>query len=111
KDNNGNINAASLNSDLTIDENEFNIGFEDTNEEASPEGSLSFNANSKEIDLADEHDSLLDSLKKDIVTSHEKKVNFMANMQGENLDVKLIKSDLEDVLKNLRKYKQQANNN
>jgi hypothetical protein len=30
----------------------------------------------------------------------------MDNMQGENLDVKLMKSDLEGVLQELNKYKQ-----
>lgn len=110
KDNLENKELAGLNSDLVIDENEFNIGFEEPNAEAPPEGSLSFNANSSEIKI-DEHDSLLDSLKKDIVTSSEKKIDFMSNMKDENLDLKLIKSDLEDVLTNLKKYKQQANKN
>ena len=35
-------------------------------------------------------DSLLDSLKKDIVIKKEKKIDFMTSMQGENLDLKLI---------------------
>jgi hypothetical protein len=110
KDNLENKASAGLNSDSVIDENEFNVKFEEPNAEASPEGNLIVNTNSSEINIADEHDSLLDSLKKDIVTSSEKKVDFMANMKDENLDLKLIKSDLEDVLKNLKKYKQQANN-
>lgn len=110
KDNLENKDSVGLNSDLVIDENEFNVGFEKPNTEVPPEGNL-FNTNSSQINIADEHDSLLDSLKKDIVTSSEKKVDFMANMKGENLDIKLMKSELEDVLKNLRRYKQQTNNN
>jgi hypothetical protein len=111
KDKLENKDSAGLNSDLVIDENEFNVGFEEPNAEAPPEGNSIFNANSSEINLADEHDSLLDSLKRDIVTSSEKKIDFMANMKDENLDLKLIKSDLEDVLQNLKKYKRQANKN
>ena len=35
----------------------------------------------------------------------------MSKMQGENLDLKLIKSDLQDVLKRLKKFREYSNHN
>lgn len=90
---------------FTIDESEFAIKV-DGLDNAPVENGLTFNENVQEIKFGDEKDNLLDSLKKDIVIKKEKKINFMDNMQGENLDVKLIKSDLEGVLKEMNKYKQ-----
>jgi hypothetical protein len=102
--------TSSLNADLSFDKEEFDIGFGAISDESFEEDSL-FNTGAEKIALADERDNLLDSLKKDIVVSHEKKINFMTDMQGENLDLKIMKSDLEDVLKKLKKYKQYSSQN
>ena len=65
----------------------------------------------EEIKFGDESDNFLASLKKDIIIKKEKTINFMDNMQGENLDLKLMKSDLECVLKDLKKYRQYSHRN
>jgi hypothetical protein len=103
-----NNDAALLNTDLSFDKNEFDIGFGAMNDEPSEEDSL-FGSGAEKVALGDDTDSLLDSLKKDIVVKKEKKIDFMTEMQGENLDIKLIKSDLQDVLNKLKKYKQYSN--
>ncbi|MGB9132597.1 MAG: hypothetical protein WCB90_08335 [Methanosarcina sp.] len=100
---------ASLNSDLTFDNSDFDIGFESMDDESS--GEDLFNTGAEKIALADGHDSLLDSLKKDIVISKEAKIDFMTSMKGENLDLKLMKSDLEDILQDLKKYRKRSNHN
>ena len=105
-----NNNQESLNSDLTFDKDEVDIGFGAVPDESS-EDDLLFDISSEKTDSADEHDSFLDSLKKDIVIKKEKKNGFMSEMQGQNLDSKLIKSDLQDVLKKLKKYKQYSDRN
>ncbi|KKH99735.1 hypothetical protein EO95_03525 [Methanosarcina sp. 1.H.T.1A.1] len=92
----------SLDNDLMFDGNEFDIKIEGLDNEPD-EGSFSFDDNSTVIKFGDESDSLLDSLKKEIVISKEKKVNFMDDMQGEDLDLKLMKSDLEGILRDLKK--------
>lgn len=93
----------SLDNDLMFDGNEFDIKIEGLDNEPD-EDNFSFDADSTEIKFGDESDSLLASLKNDIVISNEKKVNFMGEIQGEDLDLKLMKSDLEGVLKNLKKH-------
>lgn len=98
-----------LSTDLSFDKNEFDIGFGEMNDESSEEDSL-FGSGTEKISFTDDSDSLLDSLKKDIVVKKEKKIDFMTYMQGENLDVKVIKSELQEVLKNLKRYKQYSNN-
>lgn len=102
-----NNNDTSLNNDLAFDQSEFDIGFGAMDDESS--GEDLFNTGAEKIALSDDRDSLLDSLKKDIVISKENKIDFMTAMQGENLDLKLMKSDLEDVLKNLKRYRQRSN--
>ncbi|MCQ1535934.1 hypothetical protein FTO70_09630 [Methanosarcina sp. KYL-1] len=102
--------GAALNSDLMFDDNEFDIGFGAMEDESS-EDDLLFSTGSEDLNFGDESDSLLDSLKKDIVITKEEKIDFMADMRGENLDLKLLKSDLEDVLGNLKKYRQHSNHN
>lgn len=106
-------NAAPLNSDLStdlsFDKNEFDIGFGAMDDESSEEDSL-FGSGAEKISFSDDSDSLLDSLKKDIVVKKEKKIDFMTEMQGENLDLKALKSELQDVLKMLRNYRQYSNN-
>jgi hypothetical protein len=102
--------SASPNSDLTSDKSEFDIGFEALNNEAS-EDDLLFKGDSTKIDFAGESDTFLESLKKDIVITKEKKINLMNNMQGENLDVKVIRSELQDVLKKLKQYNEYSNHN
>ena len=82
----------------------FDIKIEGMDNEPDEDNFL-FNPNSSEIKFGDESDSLLASLKNDIIISSEKKVNFMGEMQREDLDLKLMKSDLEGVLKNLKKHK------
>jgi hypothetical protein len=103
-----NNNAALLNNDLAFDKNEFDIGFGSMSDESPEEDSL-FGTGAEKIDLADDRDSLLDSLKKDIVVKNEKKNDFMSAMEGENLDIKGMESDLQEVLKRLKKYKQYSN--
>jgi hypothetical protein len=102
--------SASPNSDLTSDKSEFDIGFEALNNEAS-EDDLLFKGDSTKIVFAGESDTFLESLKKDIVITKEKKINLMNNMQGENLDVKVIRSELQDVLKKLKQYNEYSNHN
>jgi hypothetical protein len=102
--------STSPNSDLTSDKSEFDIGFEALNNEAY-EDDLLFKGDSTKIDFAGESDTFLESLKKDIVITKEKKINLMNNMQGENLDVKVIKSELQDVLKKLKQYNEYSNHN
>lgn len=94
----------SLDKDSMFNENEFEIKIEGLDNEPV-EDSFSFNDNSAEIKFGDESDSLLASLKNDIVVSKEKRINFMDDMKGEDLDLKLMKSDLEGVLRDLRKYR------
>ncbi|MGB9928406.1 MAG: hypothetical protein ACPK85_08380 [Methanosarcina sp.] len=101
-------NAASFDSDLSLAKKEFDMEFGAMDDDF-PEGDLFFKTTSGEGNLADKHDSLLNSLKNDIVINKEKKIDFMTSMQGENLDLKLIKSDLEDVLIQLKKYKRYSN--
>ncbi len=96
----------SFDNDFNLDDNEFAIKVDGLDNEPAPENNFAFNENTSEIKFGDEKDNLLDSLKKDIVVKKEKKINFMDSMQGENLDVKLIKSDLEGVLKDLNRFKQ-----
>ena len=93
----------SLENNLLFDENESDIKIEGLDNEPE-ENNFLFNANSSEIKFGDKSDSLLASLKNDIVISKEKKVNFMGEIQGEDLDLKLMKSDLEGVLKDLKKH-------
>jgi hypothetical protein len=109
KNNNAAILNTDLSTDLSFDKNEFDIGFGAINDESSEEDSL-FGSGVEKISFTDDSDSLLDSLKKDIVVKKEKKIDFMTEMQGENLDLKLIKSELQDVLKRLKNYKQYSNN-
>lgn len=90
---------------FTIDESEFAIKVDGLDNEPVENG-LTFNENNTEIKFGDEKDNLLDSLKKDIIVKKEKKINFMDDMQGENLDLKMMKSDLEGILIDLKKRKQ-----
>jgi len=101
---------ASLNSDLMFDDSEFDVGFGEIDSESS-EDDLSFNSDFEDINFEDDSDSLLASLKKDIVIRKEEKIDFMAEMRGENLDLKLLKSELENVLGELKRYKRYSNNN
>ncbi len=110
KNSNKDSNAASLNNDLTFDDSEFDIGFGEM-DDGQPQDDLLFNTGAEKIALADERDSLLDSLKKDIVITNENKIDFMTSMKGVNLDVKLIRSDLEDVSRTLKTYRQRSNHN
>ncbi len=103
-----NNNASLLNTDLAFDKNEFDIGFGSMSDESPEEDSL-FGTGAEKIGLADDRDSLLDSLKKDIVVKKEKKNDFMSAMEGENLDIKGIESDLQEVLNRLKKYRQYSN--
>ncbi len=103
----------SYDNDLKIDENEFAIKVDGLDNKPD-ENNFSFNENSPEIKFdeeSDKSDNLLASLKKDIVVKTEKKINFMDNMQGNDLDLKVMKSDLEAVLKDLNKYKHFTNHN
>ncbi|MDQ1276211.1 MAG: hypothetical protein QG610_1786 [Euryarchaeota archaeon] len=90
---------------FTIDESEFAIKVDGLDNEPVENG-LTFNENNTEIKFGDEKDNLLDSLKKDIIVKKEKRINFMDDMQGENLDLKMMKSDLEGILIDLKKRKQ-----
>jgi hypothetical protein len=103
-----NDNIGLLNTDLEFDKNEFDIGFGAINDE-NPEDDTLFNTGAEKIVLADEKDNFLDSLKKDIVITKEKKINFMTAMDGQDLDIKALKSELQGVLKDIRKYKQYSN--
>lgn len=94
----------SLDNDLMFDKNEFDLKIEGLDNEPD-EDDFSFNANSTEIEFGDESDSLLASLKNDIIISKEKKINFMGEIQGADLDLKLMKSDLEGILRDLKKHK------
>ncbi|MDQ1251833.1 MAG: hypothetical protein QG646_944 [Euryarchaeota archaeon] len=109
-----NKNAALMNADLEFDKNDFDkndfdIGFEELNDE-SPEENALFDSGAEKIALGDDTDSLLDSLKKDIIIKKEKKIDFMTSMQGEDLEIKSLKSDLEGTLKRLKQFKQYSKN-
>jgi hypothetical protein len=99
---------SSFDNDLNFDGSEFDIKVEGLNNEPS-ESSLAFNEGTPEIKFGEESDSLLASLKKDIVVVNEKKINFMDSLQEEDLDIKLMKTDLEGVLKDLKRYRQYSN--
>jgi len=92
-----------------FDKNDFDIGFEELNDE-SPEENALFDSGAEKIALGDDTDSLLDSLKKDIIIKKEKKIDFMTAMQGEDLEIKSLKSDLEGTLKRLKQFKQYSKN-
>lgn len=102
----------SLSSDLKIDDSDFDLGFGEFDNEASDDLEDSDEAfsyddmsvDTDELSFEDDSDNLIASLKKDIVVKKEEKIDFMAEMRGENLDVKLLKSELEDVLGDLKKY-------
>lgn len=104
-----NKNTALMNADLEFDKNDFDIGFEELNDE-SPEENALFDSGAERIALGDDSDSLLDSLKKDIIVKKEKKIEFMTSMQGEDLEIKSLKSDLEGTLKRLKQFKQYSKN-
>jgi hypothetical protein len=109
-----NKNTALMNADLEFDKNDFDkndfdIGFEELNDE-SPEENALFDSGAEKIALGDDTDSLLDSLKKDIIIKKEKKIDFMTSMQGEDLEIKSLKSDLEGTLKRLKQFKQYSKN-
>lgn len=101
---------SSFDNDFNFDESEFGIKVEDPEDEPA-EDTFAFNDNAAGIKFEDESDSFLNSLKNEIIVSNEKKINFMDGMQGEDLDLKLMKSDLEGVLKDLKKYRQFASHN
>ncbi|AGF95773.1 hypothetical protein [Methanosarcina mazei] len=101
---------ASFDTDFKLDENEFAIKVDGLDDEPD-ENNFKFSGNTEEIKFGDESDNFLASLKKDIIIKKEKTINFMDNMQGENLDLKLMKSDLECVLKDLKKYRQYSHRN
>ncbi|HIH94972.1 TPA: hypothetical protein HA338_13465 [Methanosarcina acetivorans] len=101
---------SSFDNDFNFDGSEFAIKVEGSDGELA-ENAFTFNDNPAEIKFEDESDSFLNSLKNDIIVSNEKKINFMDGMQGENLDLKLMKSDLEGVLKDLKKYRQFTGHN
>lgn len=105
-----NKNTALMNADLEFDKSDFDIGFEGLNDDESPEDNALFDSGAEKIALGDDSDSLLDSLKKDIVVKKEKKTNFMTTMQGEDLDIKLLKSDLQDTVKRLKQFQQYSKN-
>lgn len=100
----------SFDNDFKLDESEFAIKVDGLDNEPA-ENNFEFNENVTEVKFGDESDDLIDSLKKDIVVTREEKINFMDNMKGENLDLKLMKSDLEGVLNNLNKYRHFTNHN
>lgn len=100
----------SFNNDFKLDENEFAIKVDGLDDEPD-ENNFKFSENTEEIKFGDESDNFLASLKKDIIVKKEKTINFMDNMQDENLDLKLMKSDLEGVLKNLKKYRRYSHRN
>lgn len=93
-----------LDADFKFDNNELNIGFEEKEEKSPEEGAL-FEDNLEDLDFDEETDNLLDSLKKDIVVKKEEKINFMADIKGESLDLQSLKSEMEDILKDLKKIK------
>jgi len=101
---------SSFDNDFNFDGSEFAIKVEGLDNEPA-EDTFAFNDNAAEIKFEDESDSFLNSLKNDIVVSNEKKINFMDGMQGEDLDLKMMKSDLEGILKDLKKYRQYASRN
>jgi hypothetical protein len=100
----------SFDNDLMFDENEFAIKVDGLDDEPAGDD-FSFNDNSADIKFGEDSDDLLASLKKDIVVTTEKKVNFMNSLQGEDLELALIKSDLEDVLRDLKRFRQYTSHN
>jgi hypothetical protein len=92
-----------LNNDFEIDTDDFDFGFE-TADDISPDGGdLGLEGNDYEIAFADENDSFMESLKKEVKVVKEEKINFMSGLEDENLDINKIKAELEDVLARLKK--------
>lgn len=102
--------AVVLNTDPALDKSENDVGLGGLREEPTEKDPLSSSSIEKIVPV-DKTDSFLDSLKKDIVIKKEKKIDFMTEMQGENLDLKLIKSDLQEVHEMLKKFRQYSHNN
>jgi len=84
------------------DEDDFGLNLPD---EALSDDDSSFTAATDEFSFEDDNDNFMESLKKDIVIEKEDKIDFMSAMEGENLDVEEIKSELQEVLTTLNKYK------
>ncbi|WP_440947578.1 hypothetical protein ACSAZL_04715 [Methanosarcina sp. T3] len=101
---------SSFDDDFNFDGSEFAIKVDGLDDEPS-ENNFEFNDNAAEIKFDEDSDDLLASLKKEIIVTTEKKINFMDSMQGEDLDLKVMKSDLEGILKDLKKYRQYATHN
>lgn len=114
--------SAGLDQDLSIDMDDFDFGFDAGNlgddgqaeeddfglnlpDEDLSDDDSSFTAATDEFSFEDDNDNFMESLKKDIVIKKEDKIDFMSAMEGENLDVEEIKSELQEVLTTLNKYK------
>jgi hypothetical protein len=114
--------SAGLDEDLSIDMDDFDFGFDAGNlgdndqadeddfglnlpDEDLSDDDSSFTAATDEFSFEDDNDNFMESLKKDIVIEKEDKIDFMSAMEGENLDVEEIKSELQEVLTTLNKYK------
>ncbi|AKB29384.1 hypothetical protein MSSIT_2665 [Methanosarcina siciliae T4/M] len=101
---------SSFDNDFNLDGSEFAIKVEGLEEE-SDKDTFAFNDETADIKFEDKSDIFLNSLRNDIIVSNEKKINFTDDMRGEDLDLKLIKADLEGVLKDLKKYRQFTGHN
>ncbi|WP_462273447.1 hypothetical protein [Methanohalophilus sp.] len=114
--------SAGLDEDLSIDMDDFDFGFDAGDGGQSDEEDLGLNlpeedpsdddssltAATDEISFEDDNDDFMESLKKDIVIEKEDKIDFMSAMEGQNLDIGEIKSELQEVLTTLNKYKDQS---
>ncbi|UGV39930.1 hypothetical protein J7W08_07315 [Methanococcoides orientis] len=101
----------SLNGDLSIDMDEFDFGFGEVGDEQddSQDDEFSFEISEDEpyndnFSFEDDDDSFIESLKNDIIIEEKKKADFMSEMKGESLDIEEIKTELEGVLENLKRY-------
>lgn len=110
----------SQNSDLSIDMDEFDFGFDvgGNEQDNSLDNNFAFEMpddNPSDDDfthvvavddfsLDDDSDNFIESLKNDMIVDEVEKVNFMSEMEGVNLDIGVIKTELEEILASMKNF-------
>jgi hypothetical protein len=103
--------AENLNSDVVVDTDDLDFGIdianiEDSNEELDDESvdeDFGLEMEAVEVDF-DDKDDLLSSLQKEISVKKEEKLDLLRDLRNENLDLKELKRELEEVLGTLKLY-------
>jgi len=110
----------SLNSDLSIDMGEFDFGFGEGGDKQddgldndftfeipvddSPDDEFLQVVPVDDFSLDDDNDNFIEALKNDLIIDEVEKVNFMSEMGDVSLDLGEIKTELEELLANLKRY-------